>query len=968
MVDSLITKETLQQLEELNQQENENIFPLEILLNELKNPELEQRVQSVKQIHQIAFALGEEKCRVFLIPFIQEIINQEEKEVIIGLIQVLPNLIVPIGGKGYGNLLMDIIVTQIQKNKNQEIIQELVTSFKKLLEVIDKKYFEKILVDYVQEILEIGTLDAKEIVLEIIPDIYLEMSQDIQNDFIEILEQLSKDKIDMVRKALAKKLKVYAELLPIANEEKLKQIYKNLQFDKNDFVREQLLKALLVFVDKLEQTSIKETEYMEYFQAIANDKSLKVKCSILQNFAQICEVFEYELIQGMNKWFDENEKENTQDKVIMQQKIEENLIKFLEGIDKEYAFKFLEKVDDFSIFTEQMTPALIKAVETVMTYKKWRLKSNGLQILGKIIQQLKIADLNDKLIQIFRTNMQDNVFVLRKDAVNSLVQILKNNQHKPKLIQQVQKEFEEIIINKNYLIRICYALFLQDSIEHIKKLDYFQTEQFKSQLSIILFDNTPNIQLVALNVIQNILEQIQESDEYNQIIMEQENKDMDDYLETSKQIEQLVFEQIQKEETQNEDSKFYVQQHIQQEKQENEKLELQKLQLKKNTTNIDNYKMTLCKKWKFIKQLLQQLQNDRNTEKDVYLAEKIGHLLLIKIGAIIFPLSFYLCSIASNFTLFVFFYVGIGVTSFTLMTIPIINCLWTHFRTSSGKTTGIALFAFEISNFFYYLLQLYLINPNNLEASIQIQQNNGDSIYLFDKNVTENYQLTMQVTAIFVALFTIPGSFLIDYNDEDDEQFLNNNIDNQTELLQNQNYISKKKSIIQARNSLSLDNIILNLEKSLIHSTNKKQFEDKVNNEYNPHYKVNLVQTEQQKRQENFEDFLGVNLNNKIQEDEEEILDQIGTITTDQQFVCQSFRQGLLSFPFISICIISFIWALYSLFFSFNYKVYGMRQLNDDFFLSYLGAVTACFKAVANLIWGPISDVYTPKQLYTFMR
>lgn len=41
-----------------------------------------------------------------------------------------------------------------------------------------------------------------------------------------------------VRKALAKKLKVYAELLPIANEEKLKQIYKNLQFDKNDFVRE----------------------------------------------------------------------------------------------------------------------------------------------------------------------------------------------------------------------------------------------------------------------------------------------------------------------------------------------------------------------------------------------------------------------------------------------------------------------------------------------------------------------------------------------------------------------------------------------------------------------------------------------------------------------------------------------------------------------------------------------------------
>ena len=101
----------------------------------------------------IAIALGPEKCRAILIPFIESL-QEEDDEILIPLLQTIPSLINFIGGPAYAHLLLELIFNNINRYKEEESRETMIESLKKILGCVDIRKNEKILMNAIERIYE----------------------------------------------------------------------------------------------------------------------------------------------------------------------------------------------------------------------------------------------------------------------------------------------------------------------------------------------------------------------------------------------------------------------------------------------------------------------------------------------------------------------------------------------------------------------------------------------------------------------------------------------------------------------------------------------------------------------------------------------------------------------------------------------------------------------------------------------
>ncbi|GMF76299.1 unnamed protein product [[Candida] boidinii] len=60
----------------------EELYPIALLMDELRHDDVASRVQAMKRLDTIAIALGPERTRKELIPFLEDVIPEDEDEVI----------------------------------------------------------------------------------------------------------------------------------------------------------------------------------------------------------------------------------------------------------------------------------------------------------------------------------------------------------------------------------------------------------------------------------------------------------------------------------------------------------------------------------------------------------------------------------------------------------------------------------------------------------------------------------------------------------------------------------------------------------------------------------------------------------------------------------------------------------------------------------------------------------------------
>lgn len=59
--------------------EEDQLYPIAVLIDELRNDDVQNRLNSIKKLSTIALALGEERTRTELIPFLTDTIYDEDE-------------------------------------------------------------------------------------------------------------------------------------------------------------------------------------------------------------------------------------------------------------------------------------------------------------------------------------------------------------------------------------------------------------------------------------------------------------------------------------------------------------------------------------------------------------------------------------------------------------------------------------------------------------------------------------------------------------------------------------------------------------------------------------------------------------------------------------------------------------------------------------------------------------------------
>lgn len=89
---------------------DEPLFPIAILIDELKNDDIQLRLNSIRKLPTIARALGEERTRKELIPFLSEN-NDDDDEVLLAMAEQLGVFIPYVGGVEHAYVLLQPLET-----------------------------------------------------------------------------------------------------------------------------------------------------------------------------------------------------------------------------------------------------------------------------------------------------------------------------------------------------------------------------------------------------------------------------------------------------------------------------------------------------------------------------------------------------------------------------------------------------------------------------------------------------------------------------------------------------------------------------------------------------------------------------------------------------------------------------------------------------------------------------------------
>ncbi|KAK7499777.1 hypothetical protein BaRGS_00008868 [Batillaria attramentaria] len=88
---------------------DDSLYPIAVLIDELRNEDVQLRLNSIKKLSTIALALGVERTRSELIPFLTDTIYDED-EVLLALAEQLGNFTPLVGGPEHVHCLLAVPV------------------------------------------------------------------------------------------------------------------------------------------------------------------------------------------------------------------------------------------------------------------------------------------------------------------------------------------------------------------------------------------------------------------------------------------------------------------------------------------------------------------------------------------------------------------------------------------------------------------------------------------------------------------------------------------------------------------------------------------------------------------------------------------------------------------------------------------------------------------------------------------
>mmetsp|Transcript_1118 Transcript_1118/g.3469 ORF Transcript_1118/g.3469 Transcript_1118/m.3469 type:complete len:615 (-) Transcript_1118:85-1929(-) len=284
----------------MDESEEANLQRIALLLDELKSENIQLRKAATKKLKIIAKALGPERTRGELIPFLTDTIDDED-EILLVLAEELGDFVEQVGGPDHAEKLLvpleslstveETVVRDRATRSLREVSDAVFKHSEEKSQALHLKYFFPL----AQRLARGDWFTSRISACSLLACIYRRLAPDrtaVRKDCIAIFSQLARDETPMVRRAAASCLGDMTQALaatdPHLVETEIVSDFKALAEDEQDSVRLLVVENAATVAAYLPEAA--QTEYMiPIVRSFSKDKSWRVRYMVADKLFELCD-------------------------------------------------------------------------------------------------------------------------------------------------------------------------------------------------------------------------------------------------------------------------------------------------------------------------------------------------------------------------------------------------------------------------------------------------------------------------------------------------------------------------------------------------------------------------------------------------------------------------------------------------------------------------------------------------------
>jgi len=528
---------------------SDGLYPIAVLIDELKHDDVLLRLNAIHRLGTIALALGPERTRDELIPFLDESVEDED-EVLVALSEELGNFMEYLGGSEWGHVLLSPL-ENLAAIEEPVVRDKAVESLNKIAADLSPQQIEEYFIPMTLRLAKADWFTSKVSGCGLFTAPYSKVSATSQEQLRQQFSILVHDETPMVRRQAATNLSSFVrEMSPNIVVDEMIPLFQHLVSDDQDSVRLLTVETLIAIaesVPKDQQSS--HGVLLTSLRNLMEDKSWRVRYMIADRFEKIAkavddEVVSRDLVPAFVKLLKDTEAEvrtaiagqipgfcGLIDRTVVlndimssiedlvsdtsqhvraalgtqisglapilgkQETIDHLLPMFLQMLKDEFPevrlhiiskLELVNQVIGIDLLSQALLPAIVQLAED----KQWRVRLAIIEYVPLLASQLGVEFFNEKLSTLCMGWLGDTVFSIREAATHNLKKLTE--------VFGVEWANEAIIprvmqmgSHPNYLYRMttCFAISTLTSVVSMDVID----KSILPMLDKMVEDDIPNI-------------------------------------------------------------------------------------------------------------------------------------------------------------------------------------------------------------------------------------------------------------------------------------------------------------------------------------------------------------------------------------------------------------------------------------------------------------------------------------------
>ncbi|KAL5070652.1 hypothetical protein RYX36_021539 [Vicia faba] len=452
---------------------DEPLYPIAVLIDELKNDDIQLRLNSIRRLSTIARALGEERTRKELIPFLTEN-NDDDDEVLLAMAEELGVFIPYVGGVEHASALLpplEAFCSVEETCVRDKAVESLCRIGSQMRESDLVEYF----IPLVKRLAAGEWFTARVSACGLFHIAYPSAPEATKTELRSIYSQLCQDDMPMVRRSAATNLGKFAATVEYTHlKADIMSIFDDLTQDDQDSVRLLAVEGCAALGKLLEPQDcvahilpviVNFSQVLGYRLNFDNSELIGENSTMLMDRnASDLWIATDEAVKsiGIERGKEELSSDSSQHvrsalaSVIMgmapvlgkEATIEQLLPIFLSLLKDEFPDLFLQVIG-IDLLSQSLLPAIVELAED----RHWRVRLAIIEYIPLLASQLGVGFFDDKLGALCMQWLQDKVHSIREAAANNLKRLAE--EFGPEwAMQHIIPQVLEMTNNPHYLYRM----------------------------------------------------------------------------------------------------------------------------------------------------------------------------------------------------------------------------------------------------------------------------------------------------------------------------------------------------------------------------------------------------------------------------------------------------------------------------------------------------------------------------------